>query len=145
MADGRTGFDFPGLAHALLRAVAGLMVMQHGLQKLFGVLGGERVQQFVSLDGVAAPLETLGGLLVAIGLFTRPAAFLLSGEMAVAYFWRHAPRAFWPVLNRGEVAALLCFIFLYLAVVGGGRWSIDHLLARRRGRGARAGAGEAAV
>jgi putative oxidoreductase len=80
--------------------------------------------------GVAGILEFLGGLLVLLGLFTRPVAFLLSGEMAVAYFMVHAPQGFWPLLNRGELAVLYSFVFLYLAVAGGGAWSVDHL--RRR-------------
>jgi putative oxidoreductase len=84
----------------------------------------------------AGVLETFGGLLIVIGLFTRPVAFILSGEMAVAYFQAHAPRAFWPVLNGGESAVLFCFIFLYLFAVGAGPVSVDALLRRRRARAA---------
>jgi putative oxidoreductase len=75
-------------------------------------------------------LEFFGGLLLLIGLFSRPVAFLLSGQMAVAYFMAHAPQGFWPLLNRGELAALYSFVFLYLAVAGGGSWSVDHLWRR---------------
>lgn len=83
-----------------------------------------------SLNGIAGILEVFGGFALVLGLLTRPIAFLLSGEMAVAYFLRHAPRDFWPIMNRGEVPVLLSFVFLYLAFAGGGRWSIDALLAR---------------
>ena len=138
---------------SVLRIFSAFIYLQHGVQKQFGWLGGAggpnaapgATPPLLSVSGVAGILETYGGLLLLLGLFTRPVAFLASGEMAVAYWWRHAPRAFWPVLNRGEVAALLCFIFLYLAVAGGGRWSIDHVLARRRTRRRRVAAGDAAV
>ena len=121
---------------SVLRIVAGLLFMQHGTQKLF-VFPSERAGEPValaSLMGVAGILETFGGLLLVLGLFTRPVAFILSGEMAFAYFLRHAPRDFWPILNRGELPALFSFLFLYFAIVGGGAWSLDALLARRRGR-----------
>lgn len=123
-------------AHVLLRIFAGAIVMQHGAQKLFGLLGGAggpgQVAQFGTLPWVAGILEFVGGLLILAGLFTRPAAFLLAGEMAVAYFTVHAERDFWPVLNRGELAITLCFIFLYLATTGAGAFSVDRWLARRR-------------
>jgi putative oxidoreductase len=123
-----------GIALNLLRIVSGLLFMQHGLQKLFGLLGGTRVEQVVSLPGVAGYLEFFGGLAIVFGIFTRPVAFLLSGQMAVAYFMVHAPQALWPVVNKGELAALYCFIFLYLAFVGGGDFSIDGLRKRRAER-----------
>ena len=85
----------------------------------------------LSLIGISGALELVGGLLVLTGLFTRPAAFILSGELAVAYFMAHAPQGFWPLLNKGELAALYSFVFLYLAVAGGGAWSLDGLLRRR--------------
>jgi putative oxidoreductase len=106
--------------------------MQHGAQKLFGVPPGQQpgTVRVLSLMGLAAILELFGGLLIALGLFTRPVAFILAGEMAVAYFMAHAPQGFWPLLNRGELAALYCFVFLYLAVAGGGPWSVDRLWRR---------------
>ena len=121
------------VAHSLLRMVTGLMFAQHGAQKLFGWLGGEQVADLMSMPGIAGILEFFGGILIIIGLFTRPVAFLLSGEMAVAYFMAHFPRAFWPAENGGEPAVLFCFIFLYFAATGAGRWSIDDAIARRRG------------
>jgi putative oxidoreductase len=84
--------------------------------------------------GVAGILESVGGLLILVGVCTRPVAFLLSGEMAVAYFTAHAPRGFWPILNRGELPALYCFVFLYLAAAGGGPWSLARFkTGTRRG------------
>jgi putative oxidoreductase len=118
---------------SVLRIVAGFLFMAHGTQKLFGapVAGPRDPVELFSLVGVAGGLETFGGLLLVLGLFTRPVAFLLSGEMAVAYFLRHQPQGFWPILNRGELSALYCFLFLYFAAEGGGPWSLDAL---RRGR-----------
>jgi putative oxidoreductase len=116
----------------VLRAVAGLMLMQHGAQKLLGLLGGE-VAPTLSRGWFAGVLELVLGALVAVGLATRVSAFVLAGEMAFAYFLVHAPNGFWPVVNRGELAALYCFVFLYLAARGGGRYSLDAALARRRG------------
>ncbi len=137
MADGRQRFNYGGFTHSVLRAISGLVVLQHGLQKFFGVFGGHQVEHWASLQGVAAPLETIGGVLVAVGLLTRPAAFLLSGEMAVAYWLFHAPRGFVPVVNHGEVPLMLCFVFLYIAASGPGPYSLDALLrARRAPRGA---------
>jgi putative oxidoreductase len=80
--------------------------------------------------GLAGVLEFFGGLLLLIGLFTRPVAFILSGLMAVAYFMAHAPQGFWPLMNKGELAVLCCFVFLYLAMAGGGSWSIDRLIKK---------------
>ena len=132
MADGRTDFEFSEQARAMLRVFAALTYMQHGVQKLFGMFGGEQVTNFASLDGVGGLLETFGGLLILLGLFTRPVAFLASGEMAVAYFMFHAKRGFIPIVNRGEVPSLLCFIFFFYFAAGAGRYSLDALLARRR-------------
>ena len=132
MADARTRLDdLRDVAHTMLRVVAGLMVMQHGLQKLFGMLGGEQ-EKLASLQGFGGVLETFGGFLVAIGLVARPAAFLLAGEMAAAYFMVHYPRNFFPILNRGELAATLCFVFFYIFAGGAGPHSIDAALRRRR-------------
>ena len=119
----------------LLRVVTALMYMQHGVQKLFGWLGGRQVDTLVSQFGLAGVLEAFGGLLILLGLFTRPVAFLLSGEMAVAYFQMHAPNAFWPIANRGELPALYCFIYLFFAAWGAGPYSLDAWLRRRRGLG----------
>lgn len=116
---------------SLLRIIAGFLLMQHGMQKLFGFpgAGGDTVQ-LVSLMGLAGVLECFGGLLVLIGLLTRPVAFILSGEMAFAYFMAHAPHSFWPVLNHGDLAVLFCFVFLYLSAAGAGPVSVDRLLRR---------------
>ncbi|MGH7581461.1 MAG: DoxX family protein [Gemmatimonadales bacterium] len=119
-----------------LRVVTGFLFFQHGYPKLFGSLPGsgevEDAVQFLSVIWVSGLLEVVGGALIMAGLFIRPVAFVLAGEMAVAYFWRHAPRGFWPGSNRGELAALYCFVFLYLCAAGGGRWSLDTWLRRRR-------------
>jgi putative oxidoreductase len=122
-------------ALAALRLVAAFLFLQHGTAKLFHV---PHVAEFdslraLSLVGFAGMLEIGGGLLLLLGLFTRPVAFILSGEMAVAYFMAHAPQGhfFGPALNQGEEAVLYCFIFLFLSVAGGGAWSLDA--SRRRG------------
>lgn len=121
-------------AWALLRIVSTFIMMQHGAQKLFGALGGfgpnGGTAPLVSLMGLAGVLEFFVALLVLVGLFTRPAAFLLAGEMATAYFMAHAPRAFWPILNRGETPVLLCFIFLAIAAFGAGSFSLDAFRTR---------------
>jgi len=112
---------------SILRIAAALFFLQHGFAKLLGfphVAYFDGLQLF-SLIGLAGVLEIVGGLLLLVGLFTRPVAFILSGEMAVAYFSAHAPASFFPLLNQGELAALYSFIFLYLAAAGGGVWSLD--------------------
>jgi len=109
--------------YALLRIVAGLLFAQHGVQKLFGLLGGTE-QPLMSQMGVAGIIETFGGLAIALGLFTSPVAFVASGQMAVAYFQAHLPRGFWPIQNGGELAVLNCFLFLYIASRGSGKWSL---------------------
>ncbi|MDQ3557576.1 MAG: DoxX family protein [Gemmatimonadota bacterium] len=121
---------FEDVTLVLLRVVTGFMFMQHGAQKLFGALGGQQVEEVVSLMGLAGVLEFFGGLMILLGLFTRPVAFVLAGMMAAAYFIAHAPEGFWPIMNRGELAALYAFVFLYLSARGGGRWSLDALLHR---------------
>jgi putative oxidoreductase len=120
---------------SLLRIVAAFLFMAHGTQKLFGWPSSEPQPpvELMSLVGLAGVLETFGGLLLLLGLFTRPVVFILAGEMAVAYFMAHAPRGFWPLLNRGELPALYCFLFLYLAAVGGGPWSVDAARTRPGG------------
>lgn len=112
---------------SVLRIVTGFLYTQHGMAKLLHVphVASFDNVQIMSLIGLAGILEIVGGLLVLIGLFTRPAAFILSGEMAVAYFMAHAPRDFLPLLNGGELAVMYCFVFLYLSVTGGGVWSVD--------------------
>jgi putative oxidoreductase len=112
--------------YALLRIVAGFLFSLHGVQKLFGALGGQTVE-LASQMGLAGIIELVGGVLIAIGLFTSPVAFIASGEMAAAYFLAHAPRGLWPIQNGGELAALYCFVFLYFAAVGSGKWSVDAL------------------
>jgi putative oxidoreductase len=118
------------LAYALMRVFAGLLFAMHGAQKLFGVLGG-KVMTGNPLMLTAGIIEFVGGLLIAVGLLTRIAAFLASGEMAVAYFKAHAPQGFWPVENQGELPVLYCFVFLFIAAYGGGVYSLDHALRRR--------------
>ena len=119
---------------SVLRIVAGFLLMQHGMQKLLGLPAPmpTGTVPLLSLFGFVGVLELGGGLLLLLGLFTRPVSFLLSGELAAAYFMAHAPQGFWPLLNQGELAALYSFVFLYLAVAGGGAWALDRLL--RRGR-----------
>jgi putative oxidoreductase len=128
---------------SVLRIVTAFLFMMHGSAKILHVpLQPEfnEVQLF-SLIGIGGLLELIGGFLLLIGLFTRPVAFILSGEMAVAYFMFHAPHAFLPLLNEGDSAVLFCFVFLYLAFAGPGPWSVDAVWRTRRdattpGRGA---------
>ena len=116
----------------LLRIVTGFLFMQHGGQKIIGFPAPQRGEfDLFSLMGVAGTLELFGGLLIVIGLFTRPTAFLLSGLMAFAYFMAHAPQSFWPILNHGETAALFSFIFLYISAAGAGEWSLDHVKSKK--------------
>ena len=126
-------------ALGLLRIVTAWLFLQHGTAKLFGVpmaMGGPHELQLFSLIGLAAVLEAFGGVLVLIGLFTRPVAFVLSGEMAVAYFKAHASMAtvFTPLLNHGESAIMFCFVFLLLAAAGSGAWSVDAFRAAKANR-----------
>lgn len=129
---------------SILRIVTAFLFMLHGSAKLihFPDTGHYLHLQLFSLIGFAGTLEFIGGVLLLIGLLTRPVAFILSGEMAFAYFMAHAPRSFFPVVNQGDAAVLYCFIFLYLAFAGGGPWSIDAW--RRRARNATAGPRNAA-
>jgi putative oxidoreductase len=125
------------IAYCLLRLVAGLLIFQAGSLKLLGWFGGMPGQAgsaapLLSQAGIGGVLEFFGGIAIMLGLCTRPVAFILSGEMAVAYWQFHAPHGAWPILNHGEPAVLLCFIFLYLAAQGGGDWSLDALLQHRR-------------
>jgi putative oxidoreductase len=109
----------------LLRVVAGALFACHGAQKLFGALGGHAMTG-KPLMLVAGIIEFFGGLLIAVGLFARIAAFIAAGEMAVAYFMVHFPRGFWPIKNQGELAVVLCFLFLFIAVRGPGRFALGH-------------------
>lgn len=111
---------------AVLRIMTALLFMEHGTQKLFGFPpSGNPGPELFSLLGVQGVLEVFGGALILIGLFTRPVAFILSGDMAVAYFMAHAPESFFPVLNGGDAAILYCFVFFYIFVAGPGAWSVD--------------------
>jgi len=111
--------------YAIMRIVVGFLFSCHGAQKLFGVLGGQgRVHEPLML--VAAVIEFAGGILIILGLFTRIAAFIASGEMAFGYFMVHAPRSFFPLVNQGELAVVYCFIFLYIASRGAVKWGIDR-------------------
>jgi putative oxidoreductase len=113
---------------AVLRIVAALIFLEHGTQKLFGFPGppmGGNLPAMFSLLWFAAVLELVGGLLLMLGLFTRPVAFILAGEMAFAYWMSHAPRSFFPALNGGDAAILYCFVFLYFVAAGPGAWAID--------------------
>jgi putative oxidoreductase len=117
------------LLYAALRIAAGFLFLQHGLQKCFGLLGGQVAT--APLMVAAGWIELVAGALIAIGLLTPYAAFLASGQMAVAYFYAHAPNGFWPVVNRGELAALYCFVFLFIAARGSGMLSIDRLRGKK--------------
>ena len=113
---------------SFVRIAVGLLFFQHGAEKLWGFAGGRIDHNFASLHGIAGPIEVVGGGLIVLGLFTRTTAFILCGEMAVAYFRSWAPRGFWPINNGGEEAVVCCFIFLWLVAAGPGRWSVDALL-----------------
>jgi putative oxidoreductase len=121
---------------SVLRIVAAFLFLQFGTAKLFAfpaaIMPGGGTAPLASLAGVAGLLEALGGALLLVGLLTRPVAFLLSGEMAFAYFIGHAPQGFWPVLNQGHPAVLFCFVWLYLSAAGPGPWSLDALRAPSR-------------
>jgi putative oxidoreductase len=124
------------VTYFLLRVVAGLLFLQAGGLILFGWFGGMPGQPgtppLMSQVGIGGVLEFFGGIAILLGLFTRPVAFILSGMMAVAYWQFHAPQGAWPVQNQGMPAVLFCFIFLYMAAKGGGDWSLDALVRRRR-------------
>jgi putative oxidoreductase len=120
--------DWEPRALSVLRIMTGLLFLEHGMQKHLAFparAAGAAGPDLMSLMGVQGGLEIVGGVLILLGLFTRPVAFILAGDMAVAYFYAHFPRNFFPVLNAGDAAILYCFIFLYLAAAGGGEWSVD--------------------
>src|ERR1700754_3765598 len=110
---------------SLLRIITAFLFIPHGAQKLFGFLAAQpgATPSLFSMAGIAGVLEFFGGLFILTGLFTRPLAFILSGLMAVAYIMVHAPQGFWPLQNKGELAVVYCFVFLFMAVAGGGSWS----------------------
>ena len=115
---------------SVLRIMTGLLFMEHGMQKFFAFPSpGPALTPLLIVQGL---LELVGGILIVIGLFTRPVAFILAGDMAVAYFYAHVPRGFFPQVNMGQLAIMFCFVFLYLFVAGGGTWSADQQRARSR-------------
>lgn len=117
---------------SVLRIVAALLFFEHGTAKLFGFPASSHSPEVMSLPWIAGVLEVVGGALLVVGLFTRPVAFILSGQMAVAYWmFHHTPEKIYPLLNGGDGAILFCFIFLYLVFAGGGPWSLDTLLRRK--------------
>ena len=122
------------ITYFLLRVVAGLLFLQAGGMKMLGWFGGMPgggSPPLMSEVGIGGILEFFGGIAILLGLLTRPVAFILAGEMAVAYWQFHAPHGTWPIQNHGEPAVLLCFIFLFFAAHGGGPWSLDALFRRR--------------
>lgn len=129
------------VSYFLLRVVSGLLFMQAGSMKFLGWFGGVPGSNgtpvpLMTQVGIGGALEFFGGIALMLGLGVQPVAFLLSGEMAVAYWQFHAPGGAWPIQNHGESAVLFCFIFLYMAARGGGAWSVDGWTGRRKGRGA---------
>jgi putative oxidoreductase len=118
---------------SVFRIITAFLFMEHGLQKILNFpVPPERAVALMSLPGIAGVLELVGGALLLVGLFTRPVAFILSGLMAFAYFMAHAPQGFWPMLNKGELAVLYCFAFLYLSAAGPGPWSLDNWMRHIR-------------
>lgn len=127
------GMSWLARYESCLRSVARVMIgftfSLHGWQKFFGIFGNFK-PPLTSMLGAAGVIETIGGALIILGLFTRPVAFLLAGEMAIGYFRTHAPHGFWPITNGGELAVFYCFFYLWLSSAGPGRWSLDRLLGK---------------
>jgi putative oxidoreductase len=119
---------------SIMRLVCALLFLEHGMSRLFGFPSDMAAPAFLTLYWFAGAIELVCGGLMTVGLFTRAAAFLASGEMAFAYFMSHAPKGFYPILNRGDAAILYCFVFLYIAFAGAGPWSLDALLTRQKAR-----------
>ena len=131
MSISKTVSSYEPYLRSLLRIVVGFTYSLHGYQKFFGWfggMGGGRRADFASLMGVAGVIETFGGALIILGLFTRPVAFLLCGQMAVAYFMVHLPMSFWPLINGGEITVLYCFTYLWLCAAGAGPISLDRVI-----------------
>lgn len=120
---------------SVIRVIAALLFIEPGSAKLFAfpvaIMPGGGTAAIGSLPGIAGILEVFGGLCLLLGLFTRPVAFVLSGEMAVAYFIGHAPHGFWPIVNHGELAIIFCFLWLYFSAAGPGPWSLDAAMRSR--------------
>jgi putative oxidoreductase len=123
--------NYNAQCYALMRIVAGFLFLWHGAQKLFGIPSGMPGGIPAFITYVAGPIELIGGVLIMIGLLTRWAAFVTSGQMAVAYWMAHGTKALLPIQNNGELAALYCFVFLFIATQGGGIWSVDAVQKRR--------------
>jgi putative oxidoreductase len=135
MAQSRFLEQWLPLALSILRIVIGLLFLEHGTQKILGFPPSDHpAPVLLSLQGAQGVIELVGGVLILLGLFTRVVAFILSGDMAAAYFMAHAPKDFFPMLNGGDAAILYCFVFLYLVFAGGGRWSIDEAVGRGSSR-----------
>ncbi len=116
---------------SVLRIMSGLLLLQHGTTKYLSIPPSPMNNASpMTMGGAAGIFELVGGVMLVLGFFTRPVAFVLSGVMAIAYFYAHAPRGFYPILNGGELAVLYCFVFLYLAAAGGGTWSVDRMMKR---------------
>jgi putative oxidoreductase len=120
---------------SIVRIVVALLFLEHGLSKLFGWPSPQTPPEVFTLSWFAGVIEAVGGLLLTLGLFSRSAAFIMSGEMAIGYFLSHAPKGFFPIINRGDAAILYCFIFLYFVFAGGGPWSLDALWQRKQSAG----------
>ena len=127
------GQAFAPMLLSILRIMSGLLLLQHGTAKYLHFPAGAAPANVAwnSMSGIAGIIELVGGTLLVLGLLTRPTALIASGMTAVAYFYAHAPNGFFPILNRGELAVLYCFVFLYIAAAGGGPWSIDEVRKRK--------------
>ncbi len=126
--------SFSSYVLSVVRIIVGLLFLEHGTAKYLGFPAMPHIPEAMSMSGVGGLLELVGGALIVVGLFTRPVAFILCGEMAVAYFYAHFPRNFFPVINGGDAAILYCFLFLYLVFAGAGPLSLDALLSRGKSR-----------
>lgn len=124
--------SYSAYIYAVLRIMAGLTFAFHGSQKLFGIPGNKPPLPLMSFMGIGGLIELVCGLLIALGLWVSYAAFVASGEMAVAYFMLHFPKGFLPIVNQGDLAVLYCFVFLYIAAQGSGVWSLDTLTGRSK-------------
>jgi len=121
----------PNIMLSILRIVVGLLFLEHGSQKILHFPPGDHYPAIATLAGLSGLIELIGGTLFTLGLFTRVAAFIMSGEMAVAYFMAHAPHGFYPLINKGELAVVYCFVYLYFVFAGGGAFSLDAAMHRK--------------